>query len=131
LGAIAGDGTGALPYVISEIKADGEVMYAAKPQPGRELMSRDLAKLLQEYMRNNVALKYGDDHFPGLNVCAKTGTAEQDGKTPTAMLAGFVADEQYPLAFIICVEEGGYGANTCLPIASKVLAACKLILDNG
>ncbi len=131
LGAIAGDGTGALPYVISEVKADGEVMYSAKTQPGQQLMSQSLAKLLQEYMRNNVALKYGDDHFPGLNVCAKTGTAEQDGKTPTAMLAGFVADEEYPLAFIICVEEGGYGANTCLPIASKVLAACKLILDNG
>ena len=44
---------------------------------------------------------------------------------PNAMLAGFVQDEAYPLAFIVFVENGGYGRDVCVPIASKVLDACK------
>jgi hypothetical protein len=40
------------------------------------------------------------------------------------MIAGFVADKQYPLAFVIAVEDGGYGREVCVPILSKVLAAC-------
>ena len=68
--------------------------------------------------------KYGDENFPGLAVCAKTGTAEVGGdRKPNAMLSGFVADSNYPLAFIVCVEDGGYGAQVCLPIASRVLNA--------
>ena len=82
-------------------------------------------------MRNNVENKYGDEYFPGLAVCAKTGTAEVGGgKKPNAMLAGFVADGNSPLAFIVCVEDGGYGAQVCLPIASQVLSACVDALDN-
>ena len=45
------------------------------------------------------------------------------------MFAGFVTDEKYPLAFIVVVENGGYGSSTCVPILSKVLKACKSVLD--
>ena len=45
------------------------------------------------------------------------------------MFAGFATDENYPLAFIVVVENGGYGASTCVPILSRVLAACKTALD--
>ena len=45
------------------------------------------------------------------------------------MLAGFVSDEKFPLAFGVCVEDAGYGKTVCIPIASKVLAACKTVLD--
>jgi hypothetical protein len=45
------------------------------------------------------------------------------------MFAGFVADEQYPLAFICVVENGGYGSSTCVPILSAVLAQCKAVMD--
>ena len=40
-----------------------------------------------------------------------------------------MTDEEYPLAFIVVVENGGYGSSTCVPILSKVLAACKEELD--
>ena len=51
------------------------------------------------------------------------------GQKSNAMFAGFVEDEQYPLAFIVVVENGGYGSATCVPVLSKVLAACKSVLD--
>ena len=93
---------------------------------GDRIMSQQTAKLLQTYLRSNVSQKYGDGNFPGLNVCAKTGTGEVGGdKNPNAMFTGFLADEQCPLAFIICVEDGGYGREICVPIASQVLEACK------
>ena len=46
-----------------------------------------------------------------------------------AMFSGFVADEEYPLAFIVVVENGGYGSHTCVPILSKVLGVCKAVMD--
>ena len=74
--------------------------------------------------------KYGDENFPGLTVCAKTGTAQVgSGKKATALFAGFVSDEAHPLAFFVAVEEGGYGRSTCIPIMAKVLAACRAETD--
>ena len=130
VGAVANGGQAAVPYVVEEISVGKSQTYRAKTTMGESVVSPETAAKVAEFMRNNVVKKYGDDNFPGLTVCAKTGTAEVGGnKKPNAMLAGFVSDEKYPLAFIVCVEDGGYGAKVCLPIASKVLAACKNTMD--
>ena len=93
-------------------------------------MSSATAEILQEMLRSTVQNYYGDDSFPGLNVCAKSGTAEVGGDLkPNAMFTGFVADEEYPLAFMVVVENGGYGSHTCVPILSKVLGVCKAVMD--
>ena len=125
MGAVANGGKAAQPYLVDEVHVGSSRTYHAKTRQGMEVVSQQTAELLTEYMRNNVQNNYGDDYFPGLNVCAKTGTAEVGGgKKPNAMLAGFVMDDSCPLAFIVCVEDGGYGAQVCMPIASKVLASC-------
>ena len=67
-----------------------------------------------------------------MNVCAKSGTSQLGGEeTSNAMFAGFVADEDYPLAFMVVVENGGYGASTCVPIISRVLSVCKQVMDES
>ena len=125
IGAIAAGGKGAQPYIVENVTVGDTTTYDAGTQTGKTVVSRETARIVTEYMRNNVKNNYGDDYFPGLAVCAKTGTAEVGGdKKPNAMLTGFVADGNYPLAFIVCVEDGGYGAKVCLPIASQVLEAC-------
>ena len=130
LGAVANGGEGTLPYVVENILVGNTRTYTAKTREGETAISRETARVVTEYMRNNVENKYGDEYFPGLAVCAKTGTAEVGGgKKPNAMLAGFVADSNYPLAFIVCVEDGGYGAQVCLPIASQVLETCVEVLN--
>lgn len=135
VGAIAGDGEAVMPYIVEEITVRDSAIYSAQTESAERIMSEKTARILQEYMRNNVANKYGDENFPGLTVCAKTGTAEVgsegDDIAPNAMLAGFVSDDRYPLAFIICVEDGGYGSKICVPIASQVLAACKDVMDDA
>ena len=94
------------------------------------IMSQEVAEKLQSYLRNNVVSVYGKGKFPDMNVCGKSGTSQLGGDLePNAMFAGFVLDDKYPLAFIAVVENGGYGSSTCIPILSKVLAACKDVLD--
>lgn len=130
IGAIAGGGKSAQPYVVDSVSLGQQQTYSAKARIGTTVVSSETARIITEYMRNNVKKQYGDDYFPGLAVCAKTGTAEVGGdRKPNAMLTGFVADSNYPLAFIVCVEDGGYGAKVCLPIAAQVLAACTQAMD--
>ncbi len=130
VGAVANGGKGAIPYVVEQIQMGSVKTYTAKTQMGQRLLSAGTSQLLLEYMGFCIEDKYGSANFPGMTVCAKTGTAEVGGdKKPNAMLAGFVADDEYPLAFIVCVEDAGYGKTVCIPIASKVLAACKVVLD--
>lgn len=129
-GAIASGGKGVLPYFVDTIHVGGKETYSARTQTTERIMSATTAQKLQEYMAFNVQDKYGSENFPGMTVCAKTGTAEVGGdKKPNAMLSGFVMDEKYPLAFIVCVEDAGYGKTVCIPMISKVLAACKEIID--
>lgn len=130
MGAIANGGKAAEPYLVSAVESDGEVTYMASSAMTGRIMSEDVAQTLKDYMRNNVVVKYGKSNFPGLTVCAKSGTSQLGGdQTSNAMFAGFVADAEYPLAFIVVVENGGYGTATCVPILSKVLSACKTLMD--
>lgn len=130
MGSIAGGGVAAEPYLVKSVTAGDTETYEAKTDKGNRIMSADVAEILEAYMRNNVTSVYGDWNFPGLNVCAKSGTSQQGGeKASNAMFAGFVADEEYPLAFIVVVEGGGYGSSTCVPILSRVLDTCKAVMD--
>ena len=131
MSAVAGNGQSVMPYLVERITVGNAETYQAQVQTGKKILSDETLEILQEYLRNNVSGRYGDGNFPGLTVCAKTGTAQVGGEQkPNAMLAGFCADEEYPLAFIVCVEDAGYGSTVCIPIASKVLASCKEVLDN-
>ena len=130
MGAIAGGGKAAQPHLVSHVTAEGEITYEAEPVMSDRLMPEDVALTLQRYLRNNVVSIYGADKFPDLTVCCKSGTSQLGGdQEPNAMFSGFVLDEKYPLAFIAVVENGGYGSSTCVPILSKVLSACKEVLD--
>lgn len=131
MGAIAGGGSASQPYIVAEVSSGGLGGYSAAPETTGRIMSAETAQLLQQMLRNNVVSEYGADNFPGLTVCGKSGTAQVGGdKKPNATFAGFVADEEYPLAFIVVVENGGSGAGTCVPILSQVLEVCKDVLDS-
>ena len=131
MGAIAGGGEAAEPYLMSHVENGGKTTYAAKKQSTGRLMSQEVADTVKAYMRNNVKSVYGDGNFSGLPGCAKSGTSQLGGgQKSNAMFAGFVDSEQYPLAFMVVVENGGYGSHTCVPILSKVLAAFKSVMDS-
>ncbi len=111
--AIANDGILCEPKLID----DGQ------PAEKSVLVNPDTAKTMQELMRNNVIVTYGDNRFPGLTVCGKTGTAEVGDGTDHAWFTGFLLDEEHPYAFIVFVEHGGGGLSVATPIANTVLQA--------
>ena len=130
LGSIAAGGVESNPHLVSRVEVGNRITYEAKIASGNRIMSTQTATILQEMLRNNVQTYYGDESFPGLTVCAKSGTAEVGGdRKPNAMFTGFVADEKYPLAFIVAIEDGGYGRQVCVPILAPVLEACKSHMD--
>lgn len=131
MGVIAGGGEAACPYIISSSQSGSFGGYEAETALTGQLMDPDTAEELAALMRLSVENKYGDENFPGLTVCAKSGTAEVGGdKKPNATFAGFCMDEDYPLAFFVAVEDAGSGAKTCVPIISEVLTACKEMMDS-
>ena len=129
MGAIANGGAAVQPYVVSKVTFGNQSTYQAKAVTADAIMPPEIAQELQAMMRNNVEVKYGTENFPDMTVCAKSGTAQSDNKASNALFAGFVTDEEYPLAFIVVVEEGGYGRHACVPIISQVLTACKEVMD--
>ena len=129
MGRIAGGGTGAEPYLMAKITRGEKTAYEAKTETSSRALKAETAAKLTEYLRNNVATIYGDGQFSGLNVCAKSGTAEHEGETADAMFAGFCVDENCPLAFVVFVENGGSGSAVAAPIAAKVLQVCAAAIN--
>lgn len=131
MGAIAGGGQAAVPHMVAKVTSGDEVTYEAKTEKTDKLLSRETAETLKSYMRSNVKNIYGDGNFGGLNVCGKSGTSQLGGEqVSNALFSGFVADEEYPLAFICVIENAGYGAANCVPVLGRVLTACKAQMDN-
>ena len=132
VGAIANGGTGVAPHIVSAVSVGKTVTYEAETVTTQRVVSKETAQTILEYMHNNVQVKYGAENFLGLTVCAKSGTGEVGGgKRPNAMFTGFLTDEEYPLAFIVTIEEGGSGTQTCLPVITQVLDACVGELDRS
>lgn len=125
MGAVANDGVEITPHLVDRVTCNGSVTYQAEPESIGRIMSEETAQELQRMMRNNVIEKYGVENFPELEICAKSGTAQVGGEQKSnAMFAGFIMDEKYPLAFMVAVEDGGYGREVCIPILTEILETC-------
>ena len=107
MGSIAGGGTSAEPSIIK----GGSTGWV-------DLVDSSSARKLDNMLRNNVLSNYGDENFPGLELRAKSGSAETgDGNATNAWFLGYSGD----YAFVVMVEHGGAGATVAGPIANTVL----------
>ena len=102
----------------------GGLLDALGSKQTGELIDGDTAATLSSMMRDNVLNNYGEGKLEGLNLCAKSGTAQVGGdKEPNAWFTGFLQSEENPLAFIVLVENGGSGSQVAGKVAKQVLAA--------
>lgn len=115
MGAIARGGTGVKPRIIHSALSSGKETD--------QMIEPATAEKLTEMMKNNVVSTYGEYNFPDLDIYAKSGTAEVYGKAPNAWFSGFIKNENNPYAFIVCVENSGYGSAVAGPVANQVLQA--------
>ena len=122
-GAIASGGEAACPQIVDHFSfTNGASLTDYEVQYTDELIAPSTAKTVTEYMRTDVLKNYGQSNFPGLKICAKSGTAEVDKtKESNGWFTGFPDDVDHPLAFICMVEEGGYGAKSAGKVINTVL----------
>lgn len=119
VGAVANGGTGLAPNRIMEYAT-----FFGNYAPSAEtLVTLDpaVAQKVSRLMRSNVVNKYGEDHFPNLEFCAKTGTAQLDDADSHSWLAGFSARADLPLAVVCIVENGGWGSGKASTVGNEVM----------
>lgn len=104
--AIANDGTLEATHYIKDTSFLSSITKMTESDT--RLLDETSAKKLQELMRNNTMQNYGDYNFAGLNIAAKTGTAEVENDNPHAWFVGFSANEDTPYAFVFIVENASY-----------------------
>ena len=118
--AIANGGMAAQPTLLCGEKADLT-----------RLLPADTAQQIKSMMNYNVAAVYGQANFPGLTLCAKSGTAEVGDGTSHAWFTGFLDDEAHPYAFVVLIENGGGGARNAGPVANAVLQKAVQLSDGA
>ena len=111
--------------MVSAIATDGilqePTLLLGKNNGTTNFMKSTTANKLRDMMNYNVQSHYGAWNFPGLNLCAKTGTAEVGDGTSHAWFTGFLLDDAHPYAFVVVVENGGAGISAAAPVANAVL----------
>ncbi|MFY9257198.1 MAG: penicillin-binding transpeptidase domain-containing protein [Dethiobacteria bacterium] len=119
VGAIANDGIRVTPKIL----ADKNVFSSLNDTENKkELLSKETTATLKNMMRNNTLTVYGEHNFRGLELCAKSGTAEVGAeRKPHAWFTGFLARDDFPLAFVVVIEGGGAGSRAAASVAAKVL----------
>jgi peptidoglycan glycosyltransferase len=123
MGCIAGEGKAKTPTLLKSVTTDlglpGAFLSSSESSIGYKPST---CRALKQLMRSNVTEHYGQDRFGDLPVCAKSGTAEVGSDvSPHAWFVGFIDDDTHPYAFVVLVENGGWGSSVAGGVAAEVL----------
>ena len=122
MGAIANDGVMIEPTLLQNEGLFSSLVGSVFNRS--RVYSRHTASELEQMMRNNFQSYFGTEYYSHLNICAKSGTAEVGGdRRPHAWYAGYMDRDDYPLAFVVLIENGGSGSRVAAPVAINVLQA--------
>ena len=120
LGAtIANRGTYITPHLVKGI--EGEEIDSTYRIPKSTKVGRKAYEQVVEGMR--MAVTDGTcraANIPGLEVCGKTGTAQNKGKDHSAFM-GFAPMNDPKIAIAVYVENGGFGATYGVPIGALLM----------
>ena len=120
LGAtIANRGTYIAPHLVKGI--EGEEIDSIYRTPKNTMVGRKAYEEVVKGMR--LAVTEGTcraANIPGLDVCGKTGTAQNRGKDHSAFM-GFAPMDNPKIAIAVYVENGGFGATYGVPIGALLM----------
>lgn len=120
LGAtIANRGHFITPHVVKEV--EGEEIDSLYRFPRRTDVDRKYYEVVVKGMRQAVlGGTCRGANIPGIEVCGKTGTAENRGHDHSVFM-GFAPMEQPKIAIAVYVENGGFGAVYGVPIGALMI----------
>ncbi len=116
---IANRGYFITPHVVKEI--EGEALDAQYTQRRYTMVSPENYELVVQGMRS--AVLHGTcrgANLPGLDVCGKTGTAENKGQDHSVFM-GFAPMNNPKIAVSVYVENGKWGATFGVPIGALMI----------
>ncbi len=146
-GAIANDGILLAPTLVREVREpSGEVRYSRDPEPVRRVVSAEIARRLQNFLRG--AVEEGgtgtEAQLANYTVLGKTGTARryQDGgygggNYTSSFAAIFPADDPQLVVIVKIDNPKGsyYGGSTAAPVTrtmlQQALASRRVAIDRG
>jgi len=123
---VANNGVMMRPYIVSSVlSSSGETLKTIKPQQIRQVIPPGTASTLKDFMRAVVTDGTGTNAaIPGIEVCGKTGTADnQEGAEPHSWFIGFAPYDNPTVAVAVIVENGGTGGSNAAKIAAQVMQA--------
>jgi peptidoglycan glycosyltransferase len=120
MGGIANGGKAIIPYLV---ESSSELVDVKSKVNTSFTLSPETASAIKKLLRSDVENYYGDDLFPGLEMCGKTGTAEVPPDEDHAWFVGFSQRPDFPYAVVVCLENGGSGYDDAIPVANAVLQA--------
>lgn len=125
MGAIANGGAAVEPVLISDVKNNLGISTGFYPKTSKiKLLDSATASEISDMMSYNVYCNYGAENYPGLELHAKSGTAEVGSDvSPHAWFIGFITNEEHPLAFVVLIENGGGGSSAAGSVANTILQA--------
>jgi penicillin-binding protein 2 len=117
---IANRGHYIVPHVVREIEDTPlDSIYTC---PRRTSVDPEHYDVIAEGMRS--AVQYGTCtglYMPGIDVCGKTGTAENPRGKDNSVCIAFAPFHRPEIAIAVYVEHGGYGKTNAIPIARLML----------
>lgn len=146
-GAIANDGVLLAPTLVRQVRdPSGTVLFAREPEPVRRVVSAEVARRLQAFLRG--AVEEGgtgtEAQLATYTVLGKTGTARryQDGryaagKYTSSFAAIFPADDPQLVVIVKIDNPRGsyYGGSTAAPVTrmmlQQALASRRVAIDRG
>ena len=128
--AIANDGVMMEPRLLSRVQSpSGTVRTRTASRVYRTACTKETAQIIDGYMKDVVKNGTGTRaKVDGLTIAGKTGSAEgsSNGMDVThAWFTGYIADDRYPYAVSVLVEEGGTGGSVAAPVAQKIFTYLK------
>lgn len=126
-GTIANNGVMMEPHLVDDILSNkGAVVNSIAPKSLGQIISPDIAKNMQDFMRQVVVDGTGvNASVSGVEVCGKTGTADHNDEgqaaPPHSWFIGFAPYKDPQVAVAVIVEDGGQGGVAAAGIASNVI----------
>lgn len=116
---IANRGYFITPHVVKEI--EGGEIDAKYREPRYTMVSKENYEIVVEGMRNAVlGGTCRKANMPDIEVCGKTGTAQNRGRDHSAFM-GFAPKDDPKIAISVYVENGGWGAVYGVPIGQLMI----------
>ena len=120
LGAtIANRGTYIIPHIVKEIEGEEiDIKYRTPKKSMADTKAyEDVVKGMRHAVTNGTCRAAS---IPGIEVCGKTGTAQNKGKDHSAFM-GFAPMDKPEIAIAVYVENGGFGARFGVPIGALIM----------